>query len=156
MELALLQLGRQLTIPASGVFQSGTRQVAFVDRGGGYFEPREVETGVRAGDDLVVLKGLKAGEHIVTSANFCVWQLILAHFGSLIWPTPSADVLGRAGGAGLYIRNSGGSCGNVGTRRCCGFPRTVERVGSLGLAFHAFHGPAVPQLISGRTGFLLS
>ena len=65
-------LGRQLTIPASGVFQSGTRQVAFVDRGGGYFEPREVETGDRAGDDLVVLKGLKAGEHIVTSANFLI------------------------------------------------------------------------------------
>jgi len=39
---------RHLTIPASGVFQSGTRQVAFVDRGGGYFEPREVETGDRA------------------------------------------------------------------------------------------------------------
>src|SRR5438270_835784 len=74
----------------------------------------------------------------------CVWQLILAHFGSLIWPTPSAEVLGRAGGPDLYIRNSGGSCG--GTRRCCGFPRTVERVGSLDLAFHAFHGPAVPQL----------
>src|SRR5665213_512192 len=50
-------LGRQLTIPASGIFQSGTRQVAFVDRGGGYFEPREVETSNRAGDDLVVLKG---------------------------------------------------------------------------------------------------
>ena len=65
-------LGRQLTIPASGVFQSGTRQVAFVDRGAGYFEPREVETGDRAGDDLVVLKGLKAGEHIVTSANFLI------------------------------------------------------------------------------------
>jgi len=65
-------LGRQLTIPASGVFQSGTRQIAFVDRGGGYFEPREIETGDRAGDDLVVLKGLKAGEHIVTSANFLI------------------------------------------------------------------------------------
>jgi RND family efflux transporter MFP subunit len=65
-------LGRQLTIPASGVFQSGVRQIAFVDRGGGYFEPREVETGDRAGDDLVVLKGLKAGERIVTSANFLI------------------------------------------------------------------------------------
>ncbi len=61
-----------LTIPASGVFQSGTRQIAFVDRGDGYFEPREIEIGARAGDDLVVLKGLKAGEHIVTSANFLI------------------------------------------------------------------------------------
>ena len=33
------------SIPASGVFQSGTRQIAFVDHGDGYFEPREIETG---------------------------------------------------------------------------------------------------------------
>ena len=67
-----LPLGRQLVIPASGVFQTGTRQVAFVDKGKGYFEPREIEAGTRAGDDVVVSKGLKAGEHIVTSANFLI------------------------------------------------------------------------------------
>jgi hypothetical protein len=26
------------------------------------------------------------------AGTICVWQLILAHFGSLIWPTPCADV----------------------------------------------------------------
>src|SRR5579863_172617 len=85
-------LGRQLTIPASGVFQSGTRQVAFVDRGGGYFEPREVETGDHAGDDLVVLKGLKAGEHIVTSANFLIdsESQLQAAMGSFAPPPPGA------------------------------------------------------------------
>jgi RND family efflux transporter MFP subunit len=85
-------LGRQLTIPASGVFQSGIRQVAFVDRGGGYFEPREVETGDRAGDDLVVLKGLKAGEHIVTSANFLIdsESQLQAAMGSFAPPPPGA------------------------------------------------------------------
>jgi Cu(I)/Ag(I) efflux system membrane fusion protein/cobalt-zinc-cadmium efflux system membrane fusion protein len=85
-------LGRQLTIPASGVFQSGTRQIAFVDRGGGYFEPREVETGDRAGDDLVVLKGLKAGEHIVTSANFLIdsESQLQAAMGSFAPPPPGA------------------------------------------------------------------
>src|ERR1700730_14496465 len=67
-----LPLGDQLAIPASGVFQSGTRQIAFVDHGGGYFEPRDIEVGARAGDDFVVLKGLKAGERIVTSANFLI------------------------------------------------------------------------------------
>lgn len=67
-----LPMGRQLVIPATAVFQSGTRQIAFVDRGGGSFDPREVETGPRAGDQLVVLKGLKAGERIVTSANFLI------------------------------------------------------------------------------------
>jgi len=67
-----LPLGDRLVIPASGVFQSGTRQIAFVDRGGGYFEPRDIEVGARAGDDFVVLKGLEAGERIVTSANFLI------------------------------------------------------------------------------------
>jgi Cu(I)/Ag(I) efflux system membrane fusion protein/cobalt-zinc-cadmium efflux system membrane fusion protein len=85
-------LGRQLTIPASGVFQSGTRQIVFVDRGGGYFEPREIETGESAGDDLVVLKGLKAGEHIVTSANFLIdsESQLQAAMGSFAPPPPGA------------------------------------------------------------------
>src|SRR2546426_2784882 len=67
-----IPMGRQLVIPASGVFQSGTRQMAFVDHGGGYLEPREGGLGPRAGDDFIVLKGLKAGEQVVTSANFLI------------------------------------------------------------------------------------
>jgi RND family efflux transporter MFP subunit len=65
-------LGDQLAIPASGVFQSGTRQIAFVDHGGGSFEPRDIELGARAGHDFIVLRGLDAGERIVTSANFLI------------------------------------------------------------------------------------
>src|SRR5579862_2510599 len=63
-------MGEQLVIPASGVLQSGTRQIAFVDRGNGYLEPRELQLGARVGDDFIVLKGLREGEQIVTSANF--------------------------------------------------------------------------------------
>jgi Cu(I)/Ag(I) efflux system membrane fusion protein/cobalt-zinc-cadmium efflux system membrane fusion protein len=43
-----------------------------VDHGQGYLEPREVEIGPRVDDHSVVLKGLKTGEHIVSSANFLV------------------------------------------------------------------------------------
>ena len=95
-------LERQLTIPASGVFQSGTRQIAFVDRGGGYFEPREVETGDRAGDDLVVLKGLKAGERIVTSANFLIdsESQLQAAMGSFAPPPPGAGAAVAMNGTG--------------------------------------------------------
>jgi RND family efflux transporter MFP subunit len=84
-----LPLGRQLVIPASGVFQTGTRQVAFIDKGEGHFEPRDIEVGARAGDDLVVLKGLKAGERIVTSANFLIdsESQLQAAIGSFA-PTP--------------------------------------------------------------------
>jgi Cu(I)/Ag(I) efflux system membrane fusion protein/cobalt-zinc-cadmium efflux system membrane fusion protein len=65
-------LGIQLVIPTSGVLQAGTRQIAFVDHGQGYLEPRTVEIGPRVDDHSVVLKGLKSGERIVSSANFLV------------------------------------------------------------------------------------
>jgi RND family efflux transporter MFP subunit len=63
-------LGRQLVVPASAVFQTGTRQLVFVDHGNGSLEPKDVVPGPRVGDDFVVLKGLKARQQIVTSANF--------------------------------------------------------------------------------------
>ncbi len=66
----VLPMGRRLTIPASGAYQTGTRWIAFLDSGGGHYIPREIQVGPRAGADLVVLSGLKAGDHIVTSANF--------------------------------------------------------------------------------------
>lgn len=65
-------LGRQLVIPASAVFQSGTRQLVFVNHGNGNLEPREVIVGPRVGDQFVVLKGLEAHQSIVTSANFLI------------------------------------------------------------------------------------
>ena len=85
-------MGRQLVIPASGVLQSGTRQIVFVDRGDGYLEPRQVELGPRAGDDFIVLKGLKAGERIITSANFLIdsESQLQAALGSFVPPPPGA------------------------------------------------------------------
>jgi Cu(I)/Ag(I) efflux system membrane fusion protein/cobalt-zinc-cadmium efflux system membrane fusion protein len=85
-------MGRQLVIPASGVLQSGTRQIAFVKRSDEYLEPREVELGPRIGDDFIVLKGLKAGEQIVTSANFLIdsESQLQAALGSFVPPPPGA------------------------------------------------------------------
>jgi Cu(I)/Ag(I) efflux system membrane fusion protein/cobalt-zinc-cadmium efflux system membrane fusion protein len=92
-----LPLGTQLVIPASGALQSGTRQIAFVDHGNGYLEPREIQVGNRVGDDLIVLKGLKSGERIVSSANFLVdsESQIQAAIGQFAPPPPGA---GGAGG----------------------------------------------------------
>ncbi len=89
-------MGKQLVIPRSGVLQSGTRQVVFVSRGDGYIEPREVQLGSRAGGDFVVLKGLKAGEEIVTSANFLIdsESQLQAALGSFVPPPPGAGVAG--------------------------------------------------------------
>ena len=85
-------LGSQLVVPAGGVLQSGTRQIVFVDRGGGYLEPREVELGPQAGDEYIVLKGLKSGERIVTSANFLIdsESQLQAAIGSFAPPPPGA------------------------------------------------------------------
>ncbi len=65
-------LGRQLFVPASAVLQAGTRQVVFVSHGPGSFEPHEVQLGTRSDDGFVVLKGLKAGDVVATSANFLI------------------------------------------------------------------------------------
>ena len=63
---------RKLTVPAEAVLDSGTRKTVFVDRGKGYLEPRQVETGERIGDRIEILTGLKADERIVTSGNFLI------------------------------------------------------------------------------------
>jgi Cu(I)/Ag(I) efflux system membrane fusion protein/cobalt-zinc-cadmium efflux system membrane fusion protein len=85
-------MGRQLVIPATGVLHSGTREIAFVERSDGYLEPREVQLGSRVGDDFIVLKGLQAGEQIVTSANFLIdsESQLQAALGSFVPPPPGA------------------------------------------------------------------
>jgi RND family efflux transporter MFP subunit len=85
-------MGNQLVIPASGVMQSGTREIAFVERSDGYIEPRDLQLGSRVGDDFIVMKGLKAGEQIVTSANFLIdsESQLQAALGSFVPPPPGA------------------------------------------------------------------
>jgi Cu(I)/Ag(I) efflux system membrane fusion protein/cobalt-zinc-cadmium efflux system membrane fusion protein len=65
-------LGRQLVVPAAAVFQSGLRQIAFLDHGNGSLEPRELSLGARVGDVFIVNKGLAPHQRIVTSANFLI------------------------------------------------------------------------------------
>src|SRR5246127_2544419 len=89
-------MGKQMIIPTTGVLQSGTRQIVFVSRGDGYIEPREVQLGSRAGDDFIVFKGGKAGEEIVTSANFLIdsESQLQAALGTFVPPPPGAGAAG--------------------------------------------------------------
>jgi Cu(I)/Ag(I) efflux system membrane fusion protein len=64
--------GRRLAIPESAVIDTGRGQVVYVDRGGGAFEPREVQLGLRADGFAEVLRGLKAGEKVAAAANFLI------------------------------------------------------------------------------------
>jgi RND family efflux transporter MFP subunit len=90
------RLGSGLVIPDSGVFRTGTHNIVFVDRGDGYLQPVEVGLGPHAGQEFMVLKGLQAGQRIVSSANFLVdsESQLEAALGTFA-PPPAA-----AGGAG--------------------------------------------------------
>jgi RND family efflux transporter MFP subunit len=68
-----LDYGKKLSIPQEAVLDSGRNdQMVFVAKEGGYFEPRKVTLGPRVDGRLIVLDGLKAGERVVTSANFLI------------------------------------------------------------------------------------
>jgi membrane fusion protein, copper/silver efflux system len=62
--------GSHLTLPLEAVVDTGLTKTVFVDRGNGYFEPRQVATGMAAGDRIEILSGLKAGERVAASGNF--------------------------------------------------------------------------------------
>jgi Cu(I)/Ag(I) efflux system membrane fusion protein len=64
--------GPVLAIPSSAVIDSGARQVVLIDRGEGRFEPRPVRLGAQGGDWVEVTEGVKAGEKVVTGANFLI------------------------------------------------------------------------------------
>ena len=62
----------RMTVLAEAVLDTGLKKTVFVDRGNGYLEPRQVETGERIGDRIEITKGLAAGERIVTSSHFLI------------------------------------------------------------------------------------
>lgn len=102
-----VQLGRQMVIPASAVLQTGSRAIAFIDHGDGNLEPRSVEIGPQIDDSVVVLSGLKAGERVVTSANFLVdSEAQLQAAAGAFAPAPPAQappVAGAPSGANIQI-----------------------------------------------------
>src|SRR6516225_355326 len=98
--------GRGLVIPDSGVFRTGTRNVVFVDRGNGYLTPIEVELGPHLNRSFVVLKGLSAGQQIVSSANFLIdsESQLQAAAGSFAPPPPEVSVVaGQSQGQGSAV-----------------------------------------------------
>ena len=66
-----VHLGQRLVVPQGAIIDTGIRRLAILDKGNGYFEPREVKA-EKIGEYYEVMKGLKAGDRVVTSANFLV------------------------------------------------------------------------------------
>ncbi len=76
LELSAAGGAKVLAVPNSAVIDSGVRRVVLVQSGGdakaGRFEPREVKLGVRSGDYVEVLEGVREGEPVVVAANFLI------------------------------------------------------------------------------------
>lgn len=85
-------MGKAVTLPASSIFHSGIRNLVFISKGEGVFEPREVSLGQRVGDDYIVLKGIRPGESLVTSATFLIDSeaQLQAAAGTFVPPPPGA------------------------------------------------------------------
>jgi membrane fusion protein, copper/silver efflux system len=67
-----VQRGPRLVVPQSAVLYAGDRSFVFLERGAGRFQPREIQVGLRSGDDVEVLSGLEEGERVVVSGTFLV------------------------------------------------------------------------------------
>lgn len=67
-----IDLGRTLVVPAEAVINTGLRKIAYVDKGDGNFEPREVITGTETEKMIEITAGLKAGERVASAANFLI------------------------------------------------------------------------------------
>lgn len=66
-------MGQGLLVPASAVIRTGERNIAFRVEAQDRFVPVEVKISAqRFGEQFQVLEGLKAGEQVVTSANFLI------------------------------------------------------------------------------------
>ncbi len=63
---------KALVVPESAVLDSGLRQVAFVAKSGGLFEPRVIKVGRRLNHEVEILEGLSQGEEVVTHGTFLI------------------------------------------------------------------------------------
>jgi hypothetical protein len=62
--------GQVLAVPESAVVDTGARKVVYVERMPGMYDGVAVELGPRSGDSYPVIRGLEAGQRVVTAGAF--------------------------------------------------------------------------------------
>ena len=67
-----IPLGKKLAVSSSAIFNTGDKQLVFVDKGNGEIEPRQVRAGFFADGYYEILSGLEAGEKVADSATLLV------------------------------------------------------------------------------------
>jgi Cu(I)/Ag(I) efflux system membrane fusion protein len=92
---------KTLLVPKEAVLDTGVRQLVFMDRGQGRYEPMPVKVGRRSQDVVEVMEGLKEGDQIVTSANF-----LLDAESKLASTASMQGMMGRIGMADWQMRGA--------------------------------------------------
>jgi Cu(I)/Ag(I) efflux system membrane fusion protein len=65
-------VGEGLTVPTAAILDTGERQIVYVAKGQGHYEPRMVKVGRSADGVALILSGLSEGDVVVASANFFI------------------------------------------------------------------------------------
>jgi Cu(I)/Ag(I) efflux system membrane fusion protein len=92
---------KALVVPKEAVLDTGLRQLVYLDKGQGIYQPAPVKLGRKSQDYVEVLEGLKEGDQIVTSANFLLdADSKLASAGSM------QAMMGRVGMADWQMRGA--------------------------------------------------
>jgi membrane fusion protein, copper/silver efflux system len=81
-----------LTVPSDAVIDSGRKRTVYVERDGGVYEPRLVETGWRLGDRVQIVSGLDEGARVVVSGNFLIDSESRMKFSEADKPPASSQV----------------------------------------------------------------
>jgi RND family efflux transporter MFP subunit len=72
VELQSPALQETLLVPRTAVLETGERSVVFHRMAGGQLHPVDVVTGLKSGNEVQVLSGLKEGDTVVASATFLI------------------------------------------------------------------------------------
>ena len=92
---------KTLVVPKEAVLDTGLRQLVYLDKGQGVYEPAPVKLGRKSQDRVEVLEGIKEGDQVVTSANFLLdAESKLASAGSM------QEMMGRIGMADWQMRGA--------------------------------------------------
>ena len=67
-----VDLGEILTVPEEAIFATGEKNIVFLARDEGFFEPREVVAGVSSEGRREIKSGLAEGDNVVVSGNFLI------------------------------------------------------------------------------------
>jgi len=70
MNVAAQSKNNVLQVPSSAVIRTGLKSVVVVAKGGGHFQPVDVETGLDNDDYVEIISGLKEGMEVVVSGQF--------------------------------------------------------------------------------------